>query len=153
MPSNVFRRRCATARRAAYSLVELVAATALMASTLVPALELVRDGMELSEEADRRQLLALYATSQIEQTLCSVADSWSLGTTTGDYSADGHASIRYTTSTSDDPLDGGVTSLLMDVRTTVYFDEDGDDTFDADELNCSFRTKIGKFATYEALTP
>lgn len=140
-------------RRSAYSLVEVVASVALMAATLVPAMELVRDGMEQSVETDRRQLLALYAVSQIEQQLGPAAMGWVTGTFSGDYATDGHAAIRFETACSDDALSGGITGLLMDIRTTVYFDENGDDALTAGELQCSYRTKVGNFATYAASAP
>lgn len=136
--------------RRAYSLVEVVAAIGLMAATLVPALRLVRDGMEQSAETDQRQLLALYAASQIEQQLGATAMSWTNASFSGDYSADGHADIRYATVCSDDPLNGGIVDSLMSVSTTVYYDENQDDALTAGELRCSYETKIGKLATYIA---
>lgn len=150
MPSDPFHRRPRSARRA-YSLVEVVAATALMGATLVPAMQLVRLGVKKSVETDRRQLLSLYAASQIEQQLATTAMTWASATYSGDYAADGHPNIRYETACSDDPASGGLTDQLMAVRTTVYDDANGDDAFTAGEKNCSYHTKIGKFATYEAL--
>ncbi|QDT68587.1 hypothetical protein MalM25_15100 [Planctomycetes bacterium MalM25] len=150
MPSDPTIRRPRPPRRA-YSLVEVVAATALMAATLVPAMQLVRLGVQKSSETDRQQLLSLYAASQIEQRLASIAMTWASATYTGDFAADGHPNIRFETACSDDPLAGGLTDQLMDVRTTVYDDANGDDTLTPGERSCSCRTKIGKFATYEAL--
>lgn len=143
--------RCAS--RAAYSLLEVVAAIALMGATLVPAMELIRDGMELSIEVDRRQLLALYAATEVENQLSATAALWANGTFSGDFAADGHADLRYTSVVSDDPLNGGVENQLMDIRTTTYFDENNNDALDADELSCDYRTKLGRFSTYEALSP
>lgn len=140
------------ARRGGYSLVEVVAAIALMAATLVPAVKFVRYGMERSFEDDRRQLLALYAASQVEERLGIVAASWAEGTQVGDYTSDGHPDIRYTTTCSDEVVNGGIVGTLMDIRSTVYFDANADDVLSAGEMRCTFRTKIGKFATYEALS-
>lgn len=156
MPCLSFNRRPRTSRlraSAAYSLLEVVAAIGLMGATLVPAMELVRSSMEKSVENDQRQLLSLYAVSQIEQQLGVVEMTWATGSLTGDYAVDGHANIRYDTVVSDDPLNGGVIGQLMDLRTTVYVDDNGDDTLSSGELQCSFRTKIGRFATYEAKGP
>lgn len=135
---------------AGYSLVELVASIALMAATLVPALKLVRTSMETSVEMDQRQLLALYAVSQIEQQMASAAMDWTSANYSGNYAADGHSSIRFETVCSDDPVDGGVEDTLMAISTTVYYDSNGDSSLNADELQCSYRTKIGRFATYAA---
>lgn len=150
MPRSPSQRR---PRSAGYSLVEVVASVALMAATLVPAMELVRDSMDQSVETDRRQLLALYAVSQIEQQLAAAAMTWTTGAYSGDYAGDGHPDIRFDTICSDDPLSGGVSGALMDVRTTVYFDDNSDDALTAGELQCSYRTKIGQFATYQAISP
>lgn len=136
-----------------YSLVEVVAAIALMSATLIPAMQLVRRGIEVGIEGDRRALLATYGVSQLEQQEAAVAASWLTGSLAGDYSADGHPDIRFQTLTSDDPLSGGVTGVLMDLRTTVYYDENGNDALDGDELQTQFRTKLGRFATYEAMAP
>lgn len=154
MPANPPRRR--RPRRDAYSLLELVAAVSIIGATLAPAIQLVRDALDLSVETDRRQLLASYAVSQLERRLADVADDF---TTTApidhpladDFAADGMADIRYTTVLSDAAIDGGISGLLMSISTTTYYDEDGDDLLDADELSCTFTTKIGQFATYEAL--
>lgn len=138
-------------KRHAYSLLELVMATALIGGTLVPAMELVRDGMDLSVECDRYQLLASYAASEVERRLAAVAHNWSSGTTSGDFAADGLADVRYTTVCSDAAIDGGVTDLLMSISATAYYDADGDDSLDADELSCTYATKLGRFASYESL--
>jgi hypothetical protein len=97
-------------------------------------------------------LLALYAASQVEERLGVVAASWAEGTLAGDYASDGHPNIRYTTTCSDEVVSGGIVGTLMDIRSTVYYDTNADDALSAGEMRCSFRTKIGKFATYEALS-
>lgn len=150
MPSNPSHRRPRPARRA-HSLVEVVAATALMAATLVPAMQLVRLGIQKSAETDRHQLLSIYAASQIERRLASTAMTWANANYSGDYSGDGHPGIRYETACSDDPVVGGITDQLMDIRTTVYDDTNGDHALTPGERSCSYHTRIGKFATYEAL--
>ncbi len=124
-----------------------------MGATLVPAIKFVRYGMERSLDDDRRQLLALYAVSQVEERLGIVAATWQEGTISGDYAADGHADIRFVTICSDEVASGGIVDTLMDIRSTVYYDANADDALTAGEMRCTFRTKTGKFATYEALSP
>ncbi|WP_146571257.1 hypothetical protein [Botrimarina hoheduenensis] len=136
-----------------YSLLELVAALALVAGTLVPALELMRHGLQQSIETDRRLQMASYAVSQMEKQLAATAATWAVGSYTGDYAADNNADIRYAAVCSDDPLNGGVTGLLMDLRVTTYYDANGDDALTSDEPRCDFRTQLGRFSTYEALNP
>lgn len=136
---------------AGYSLLELVLAVALVAGTLVPALALVRDGLAASETTDQRALMANYAVSKLEEQLALVAAGWTTGSVSGDLSADGHGELRYTITRSDASADGGIEDELMHIRVTTYIDEDGDDALDADEPQCQYRTKIGKFASYESI--
>ena len=84
--------------------------------------------MDQSVETDRRQLLSRCTpSSQVEQQLGAAAAAWATGTYTGDYASDGHADIRYQTVVSDDPADGGVVDQLMDIRSTTYYDDNGND--------------------------
>ena len=123
-----------------------------MAATLVPAVKFVRYGMERSLDDDRRQLLAMYAVSQVEARLGVVASTWFEGSQSGDYAADGHPDVRFTTTSSDETTSGGIVGTLMDIRSTAYYDTNADDALSSGEMRCTFRTKIGKFATYEALS-
>ncbi|MGI9428306.1 MAG: hypothetical protein ACR2NM_06590 [Bythopirellula sp.] len=126
-------------------------ATSLTAIALVGSLALLRDGMEMSDTIDKRLLMTNYAVSKLEEHLAIVANGWTTGGDSGDFAADGHANIRFSVSRSDDGSDGGISDRLMHVQVTTYHDADGDDVLDADEDQCIYRTKIGKFATYEAL--
>lgn len=137
--------------RTGYSLLELVMSVALMGGMLVPGLELVRRGIELSSEVDQRQLLAGYASSQLEERLAIVAASWSTGTFSGDYSSDGLPNVRFQTTCTDALVDGGIVDTLMVITSITYYDANGNDSLDANELNCNYQTKLGKFATYEEL--
>jgi len=134
----------------AYSLLEVVLATGICAGALVPALALLRDGMQLAERIDTRHLLLICAISKMEEQMAIVAANWTRGTFHGNFSADGHATIRYTVSCSDDPADGGIAGRLMSVMVTTFRDEDGNNLMDSHEMHTTLTTKIGKFASYES---
>ncbi|WP_442481535.1 type IV pilus modification PilV family protein [Aeoliella sp. SH292] len=134
-----------------FSLLEVVMASSLAAIALVGSLALLRDGMIASRTIDQRQMMTTYAVSKLEEQLALVAANWTSGTVVGDFAADGNPSIRYIAFRSDAESDGGLTDRLMHVQVTTYTDEDGDDALDADEKRCVFRTKVGRFATYESL--
>lgn len=136
--------------RSAYSLLELMVAVVLVAGTLVPALALIRDGMEASDEADKRRLLANYAVSKIEEHLAITAATWTKATSEGDFTADGFSELRFVVTTSDLVANGGIDDALMHVHVTTYFDTNGDDALSTGELRCQYRTKIGKFPSYES---
>jgi hypothetical protein len=133
----------------AYSLLEVVLAAGICSSALVPALALLRDGMSLGDNIDKRHLMLLYGVSKMEEQLAIVAASWTTGTVNGDFAADGHPNIRYTVTRSDNPASGGITNRLMSVSVTAYSDDDGDDTMDANEMRTTVTTKIGKLISYE----
>lgn len=126
-------------------------ASTVAAIALVGALALLRDGMVASRTIDERQMMTTYAVSKLEEQLALVAGNWTSGTVAGDFAADGNPTIRFIATRSDAAADGGLANRLMHVRVTTYADADGDDSLDADEKRCVFRTKVGKFATYEAL--
>jgi hypothetical protein len=135
----------------AYSLLEVVMASTICATALVPALALMRDGMTLADSIDKRHMLLAYSVSKMEEQLAVVAASWMEGTASGDFAADGHASIRYTVSRSDAPASGGIDDRLMNISVTTYSDDDGDDAMDAAEARITVTTKIGKLVSYETM--
>ncbi len=131
-----------------FSLLELVLAIALCVGTLAPALALMRDGMSASRANDERLLLINYATQKLEERMAVVAANWTQGSVTGDLSADGFPTLRYTATSSDDPVEGGIENQLMHVRVTTYADQDGSNSLGAGEPRCTFRTKIANLNSY-----
>ena len=136
--------------RAAYSLLEVVLASAICASALVPGLALLRDGVTLAEDISDRHQLLLYGVSKMEEHTAIVAASWADGTVSGDFAADGHANMRYVVVRSDAPASGGIDERLMTISVTAYRDDDGDDALDADEMRTVLTTKISKLTSYES---
>jgi hypothetical protein len=143
-----FRRPPRTPRRA-FSLVEMVAATALMAATLAPALAVMRDAMAVSREGVKRNLLANYAMKVLEEQSALVMQNWTGGTATGNFASDGNSTLRYIATKSDAPASGGLTNRLMHIQVTTFEDANGNSAADASELKINFRTKVAKLLTYE----
>jgi hypothetical protein len=135
--------------RKAYSLLEVVLASGICATALVPALALLRDGMTLADRVDTRHLLLLYGVSKMEEHVAIVAADWTEGTFAGNFAADGHANVRYIVAQSDEAASGGIVDRLMNVEVTTYRDDDGDAALDVDEMRNIMRTKIGRFTSYE----
>lgn len=132
-----------------FSLLEMVFAVALLAGTLAPALAVMRDAMALSRETTARSLLANYAVQKLEEQSALASGTWTNGSATGTFSADGHPQIAYNVSRSDNPADGGIAGSLMHVWVTVFEDLNADLNPDSSEIQVSMRTKIAKLATYE----
>ncbi|MCI0332161.1 MAG: hypothetical protein L0228_02915 [Planctomycetes bacterium] len=133
----------------AYSLLEVVMASAICATALVPALAFMRDGMALADTIDTKHMLLTYAVSKMEEQLAVVGATWTEGTLVGDFAADGHAYIRYTVTQSDAPASGGIDGRLMNVSVTTYSDDDSDDAMDAAEARITVTTKVSKLVSYE----
>src|SRR3990172_10186131 len=88
-------------RRRAYSLLEVMLASTICATALVPALAILRDGMLATEKIDTRHMMLLYGVQKMEEQLAVVAATWTTAAASGDYAADGHPSIRYSVTRSD----------------------------------------------------
>jgi hypothetical protein len=136
-------------KRIAYSLLEVVLAASICASALVPALAFLRDSVTLADIIDKRHLMTIYGVSKMEEQMSVVAATWTTGTVSGDFAADGHANIRYNITRSDNPASGGITNRLMTVSVTTYSDDDADDVLDANEMRTILTTKIARLVTYE----
>lgn len=126
----------------------MLAATALVAGTLAPALAVMRDAMSMSREGLRRGLVANYAVQVLKAQAALVMQNWTSGTVTGGFSTDGYASIKYTAVKSDAPASGGLTNRLMHIQVTAYDDANGNSVADAGELKSTIRTKVAKLASY-----
>jgi hypothetical protein len=129
-------------------------ASALCAAALVPALMLMRNGMDVAREIDIKHQLLLYGVGTLEEQLSAVAalgDAWpGSAPAPGSFSADGHPDMRYVVTRSDSPANGGLTGRLMNVSVTTYYDEDGNGSQGAAEPSITLSTKIGKFTSYES---
>ncbi len=137
--------------RGAYSLLEVVLASAICATALVPALGVMRDGLKLQRNIDTRQMLLTYAISKMEEQAAIVAGSWTDGTTMGTFAADGHADVRYVVTRYDNAGAGGIPHRLMFVQVMTFSDDDGDSARDSDEAAVFLRTKISKLVSYETM--
>jgi hypothetical protein len=140
--------RTANSRRG-YSLLEVVLASVICLTALVPALAVLRDGMTLGDIIDTRHLLLTYSVSKMEEQLAIVGATWPTGTVTGNFASDGQASIRYSVTRSDAVVDGGIVGKLMVVTVTVYSDANGNTVMDSSEPRTIMTTKIAKLVSYE----
>ena len=137
--------------RRGLSLLEVVAASALLAATLVPALRLLRDALSLSRSNETRSLLTTLCVSTMEQYLPVTADSWAMSTVTGNFSADGYPLVKFQVVRSDSSAAGGITDKLMAMTVTVWEDANSDATVNTGELSVVMATKVAKLSLYQAL--
>jgi len=143
-----FRRRNNSNRRG-QTLIELVAATTMMAVAIVPGLSLMRDGMRVSRELEVAGVMTSLCASKQEEHLALSAATWSESTASGNFSAEGYPNVRFSVVRSDESADGGISDRLMAVTTTVWEDVDSDSTLDSTEASVTFATKVARIASYE----
>lgn len=136
--------------RRGHTLLELVVAASLLAVTIVPALRLMRDALTQSRRIETMGLITTLAQGKLEERACISGASWTTGTTTGNYSADGYSLLKFKVVASDAAVDGGITNRLMAVTATVWEDTNGDNLQTSGELAATFATKIAKMALYQA---
>lgn len=134
--------------RRAYSLLEVVMASAICASALVPALAVMRDGVALGDIIDTNHLLLTYGVSKMEEQLAIVGATWSTGTVSGNFAADGQAGIRFSATRTDAAASGGIVNQLMVVTVTTYSDDNGNAAMDTSESRLTFTTKVAKLVSY-----
>lgn len=144
-----FRRPKRTRPSTGFTLLELLAASALMVVALVPALQLTRRALELGREAETRNMLVTLGVSKLEEHLAQAAASWTTLDESGSMSVPGHSNLKYHVTRSEDPADGGIADKLMAVEVTAWEDSDGDGAADAGEVQVSFRSKVAKLAMYQ----
>jgi hypothetical protein len=137
--------------RAAYSLLEVTLASGICLSALVPAMAILRDGLLAAETIDNRHMVMLYGVQKMEEQQALVAASWTTGSSSGNFSSEGHANIKYSVTRTDASASGGITNRLMVISVTVYNDDNGNSTMDVTEPRTTFTTKVSKLATYADL--
>lgn len=130
------------------TLIELVAATTVLAIALVPALRIMRDALEVGEEIEYATAMSTLCVSQLEQSLAKTAATWNTSTESGNYAALGYSRLKYTVTKSDAPADGGLTNQLLAVTATVWDDLNDDGLLDAGEQRVQFSSKLAKLAVY-----
>jgi hypothetical protein len=142
-------RSCQRLRRQGQTMLELVAATTIIAVALVPALKLTRSGVMNIAKLERGELSVALCVSKLEEELARTAATWDLTARQGDFASIGHPELRFTTSKSDALADGGAPDSLAVIDVIVWHDEDGGADLDTNETRVRFATKIAKVISYE----
>jgi hypothetical protein len=138
-------------RRSGNTLIELVAASTVLAVALVPALRIMRDAVSVGDDLEYASAMSTLCVGQLEQTLAKTAAAWNTTAESGSYASLGYSRLRYTVSKSDAPADGGLTNQLIAITVTVWDDADSDTVLDSTEKKVQFSSKIAKIAAYEGL--
>ena len=134
--------------RTGNSIIEVVAASVILATALVPALRMMRDSLSVSRDVELADAMATFCSSKLEETLQSVCGVWNTSTGSGDFAAQGYSQLKYQVTKSDQVSDGGIPNRLMAITAEVWQDLDNDSTLDANEHKVRFSTKLAKSVSY-----
>jgi hypothetical protein len=129
-------------------MLEVMLASSICITAIVPALAMLRDGIALGDMIDTRHLLLTYSVSKMEEQLAVIGATWPTGTVTGNFASDGQSTIRYSVTRSDAVVDGGIVGKLMVVTVTTYSDDNGNSAMDASEARTTMTTKVAKLVSY-----
>lgn len=137
-------------RRTGYTLLEVVAASALTGTVLVASLTLLRDAVDMSDRVDQHNLLETLCVSKLEETLNVAAASFAESDISGNFAGIGFSSVRFRVICSDAPANGGIDNRLMAITCTTWLDANSDTVFTSGEASVTMATKVAKLSLYTA---
>lgn len=135
-------------RRVGHSLLELVAASTLIATTLVPALRIMASSLKVSRMLTTSEAMATLCASTLERALAHTSANWSTTSSAGNFSADGYSAIGYSIMRSDSKTDGGIPNSLMTVQVTTWDDRNNNGLLDTGEPTVVYASKVARLTTY-----
>tara|TARA_R110002072_G_scaffold155657_2_gene306108 strand:+ start:171615 stop:172079 length:465 start_codon:yes stop_codon:yes gene_type:complete len=132
------------------TLLELVAASTVIAVTLVPALRIMRDSLRVSRQLEVREAMATIAMSVLEQESAGVSGRWIMQTRTHRQPGrdSGYPSVVAVSTTTDSVATGGIPGSLAVVRVTAFEDTNRTGSLDNNEPSITFATKIAGLTSY-----
>ena len=132
------------------TLIELVAASSIIAIALVPALRIMRDALAVEEDGEYATAMSTLCAGQLEQTLAKTAAAWNTNPESGNYSSLGYSRLKYSVTKSDAPASGGLTGTLIAVTVIVWDDADSNGVLNVGEKSVQFSSKLAKLAAYNS---
>lgn len=128
--------------RRGQSLLEVIAASTIVAIALVPALKLMRDSIRNGRQTEIANVLATYSMSKLEEHLARTVANWNTNTDAG--AVPNYAGLRFQVTKVDEGLGSG----LMRITSTAYEDANGNGTWDVGERNAVFVCKVARNIAY-----
>lgn len=127
-----------------FTFVELVAAIAVMAITIVPAMQYFTESMTLRRELERERVMVLLATQLVESQMAVVNSSFTTTQYVDTFASQGQPDIAYEITRSDLPAEGGIPNLLMAISVRVWSDDNNNLVLDANEAKVDLHTKMAR---------
>ncbi len=129
-------------------MLELVAASSLIATTLVPALRIMASSLKTTRYLTMAEATATLGASTLEMALAQTSANWATTSLSGTFASSGYASIGYSIARSDAVSDGGIPNALMAVRVTTWDDRNGNGRLDTGEPSVVFASKVARLTSY-----
>lgn len=134
-------------------MLEVVAASIVLAIALAPALRITREALQTADRLDRQERCLTVANDVVESLMARAAADWD-GNVTGTsnlvpVAVPGYPGMKSYQMTTDSSTYGGVPGRLAAVGTLVWYDDDGDSTPDASEPQVLQATAVARMAAYE----
>ena len=138
------------ATRRGTTLLELVAASTIIAIALVPALRIMRDSLRVSRQLEIREAMTTIAMSVLEQESARVSGQWAMQTTTHRNAGkgSGYPAIIAISTASDSLAKGGIPGSLAVVSVTAFEDANRTGSLDNGESSITFATKVAELTSY-----
>ena len=127
-----------------FTFVELIAAIAVLAITIVPATQYMADSMTLRRRLERERVMVILAIQQIEQQMAVINGGFTTAQETGRFTPQGHPKIAYERIRTDATTQGGIPGLLMGITVRVWSDGNGNLVRDAGEPMVELHTKMAR---------
>ena len=135
-------------QRPGQTLLELMAATSIIAATLVPSLRIMRDTIKIGRETEMANLMATLSVSKLEEHLVLTAADWSESNQRLPFP--GYPGVFFQVVRELDNTAVGVTpGTLMSITATVWEDENGNQLWDAGEARSVFASKLASNVAYQ----
>lgn len=127
-----------------FSLLEVVTGLVVVSMIMIPTTSMMKD--VLRGEATQRARAELTHLAQGKQTeICHlVRANFQEQTQNGNFSAEGQPDVLFTVEASEDPGDGGISDLLMALRTLVWQDANSDGDWDSGEPAITLWTTVAR---------
>lgn len=130
--------------RRSFTFVELIAAIAILAITIVPATQYLAGSMTLRRRLERNSVMVMLAIQTIEQQMAVINAGFTTAQETGTFVSQGHPEIAYERIRTDGTAQGGIPDLLMVITVRVWSDDNGNVLLDAGESVVELHTKMAR---------
>ncbi|MFH5805319.1 hypothetical protein [Alienimonas sp. DA493] len=146
-------RRSSPRRRSGATLLEVLAASIVLALALAPALRIAREAVLAADRLDRQERCLTVANDALEFMMARAAADWD-GNVTGTANlvpvvVPGYPGMRSYQLTTDSTTYGGVPGRMAVAGALVWYDDDGDSSPDADEPQALLASGVARMTAYE----